>query len=268
MISAIIRVLSVGQSRGLIIALMVMMSWLIHLVVLLSLNFATTPWMLLIGSILLQTFLDTGLFITAHDAIHGLVYPPNHRINTGLGMLCAIAYAGLPYRKLAQNHWQHHQFPASAHDPDFHFRDSRMLESASFFRWYQHFMGQYLSGQQFTLMAIALFIGLGWGISPFNLLLLWGFPLLLSSLQLFYFGTYQPHRNLTLGKNRNRVNPSQPSPWLVSFVSCYHFGYHHEHHHHPEVPWWGLPTLYQRNNNSDCFPPANEDGSTENKRIL
>ena len=28
---------------------------------------------------------------------------------------------------------------------------------------------------------------------------------------------------------------------LVSFVSCYHFGYHWEHHVAPHVPWWRLP---------------------------
>jgi len=26
----------------------------------------------------------------------------------------------------------------------------------------------------------------------------------------------------------------------LSFLACYHFGYHFEHHARPDLPWWTL----------------------------
>ncbi|RPH99133.1 MAG: hypothetical protein EHM72_11965 [Calditrichaeota bacterium] len=30
---------------------------------------------------------------------------------------------------------------------------------------------------------------------------------------------------------------------IVSFLTCYHFGYHWEHHEYPGIPWWRLPAV-------------------------
>nr|MBA2748547.1 fatty acid desaturase [Tatlockia sp.] len=38
---------------------------------------------------------------------------------------------------------------------------------------------------------------------------------------------------------------TNPLPTWLSFITCYHFGYHYEHHEHPDVPWWGLPKVFQ-----------------------
>src|SRR6476469_7897248 len=46
------------------------------------------PYLLL----LLQTHLYTGLFITAHDGMHGLV-SANKRLNNGIGTLTALLFA-------------------------------------------------------------------------------------------------------------------------------------------------------------------------------
>jgi len=51
-----------------------------------------------------RTFIQTGLFIVAHDAIHGVVLPSNRRLNDGIGQLVLTLYALLPYEKLAFNH--------------------------------------------------------------------------------------------------------------------------------------------------------------------
>jgi beta-carotene ketolase (CrtW type) len=74
-----------------------------------------------------------------------------------------------------------------------------------------------------------------------RLLLFWTLPLLLSSLQLFLFGTYLPHRRAP-GRSSDRHRAvSLVWPELLSFLACYHFGYHWEHHCHPHLPWFRLP---------------------------
>ncbi|NEP16040.1 MAG: beta-carotene ketolase [Leptolyngbya sp. SIO4C1] len=237
--------LELPKLSGLLVSLAIFSGWLFHLSHLLSTELSVLHPAVLCGAILLQAFLNTGLFVTVHDAIHGLVCPTNRALNVLLGKLCATAYAFLPYRILATKHWLHHRYPVSAADPDFH-----GTKDASFLAWYLHFMAEYSGWKQFIQLASAVGIAsLVLQISPTNLVLFWAIPLLLSSLQLFYFGTYQPHRGIELGYPH--CARSQPLPWLLSLLACYHFGYHQEHHARPDVAWWALPALYQANCRSD-----------------
>ena len=66
----------------------------------------------------------------------------------------------------------------------------------------------------------------------------WALPALLSALQLFYFGTYQPHRSDAAPFEDNHRARTVERPVWLSFLTCYHFGYHLEHHRYPWVPWW------------------------------
>ena len=233
------RLLILSDAKAFFIALTIMGLWFYHLIVLLPVKFSAVHPSVLFGAILLQTFLNTGLFVTTHDAIHGLIYPTNRFINNSVGSLCALAYAFLSYETLCQKHWLHHRYPMSTADPDFH-----GPHSTSFLMWYLQFMRQYWGWQQF--MQLASIVGVvGWvfQLSPYNLILFWGVPLLLSSLQLFYFGTYRPHHNIE--HSSTHCARSDARPWLLSLLACYHFGYHQEHHERPDVPWWKLPTLYK-----------------------
>jgi len=83
-------------------------------------------------------------------------------------------------------------------------------------------------------------VRLGFDVPAVNLLLFWILPLLLSSMQLFYFGTYLPHRNHNGISDRHRARSSD-FPLMISFLTCYHFGYHWEHHEYPHLPWFKLP---------------------------
>ncbi len=78
-----------------------------------------------------------------------------------------------------------------------------------------------------------------------NLLLFWILPILLSTLQLFFFGTYLPHR-FAIGEAEKAGNShhaiSSNYPIVLSFLTCYHFGYHWEHHEYPFLPWYKLPS--------------------------
>ena len=71
-------------------------------------------------------------------------------------------------------------------------------------------------------------------------LFLW-LPPVLAALQLFTFGTWLPHRLPAHGHtNRHHAASSDLPSWL-SFLTCYHFGYHLTHHAFPWVAWWRLP---------------------------
>ena len=82
-----------------------------------------------------------------------------------------------------------------------------------------------------------------------QIVLLYGAPAILSSLQLFYFGTYRPHRHCdTSGGDGFSDRHNARSDGFGSFVSlatCFHFGYHLEHHRRPDVPWWALPGAHK-----------------------
>jgi beta-carotene ketolase (CrtW type) len=79
-----------------------------------------------------------------------------------------------------------------------------------------------------------------------NLVLFWILPSVLSTLQLFYFGTFLPHRESPdKFKDHHRAR-SNDYNIIFSFVTCYHFGYHWEHHQYPYVPWWKLPKVRQQ----------------------
>ena len=173
---------------GLAIVGTIFIAWLTSLLVLLRLE-SKLPLVLLLA-ILWQTFLYAGLFITAHDAMHNCVVPQHPKVNHSIGFLALLFYGWLPYRKLRKAHWQHHQYPASEADPDFHNgKDTHWL------LWYARFMHCYWSGWQFVAIAGTYhFLSRVLHVSETNLILFWAVPSLLSSAQLFYFGTFLAHR--------------------------------------------------------------------------
>lgn len=69
---------------GVIIAFTIFIFWLVFLVVLLSLDLPSHLGTI-VGGIVVQTFLYTGLFLTARDAIHSSIAPGKHRINRTIG---------------------------------------------------------------------------------------------------------------------------------------------------------------------------------------
>lgn len=194
-------------------------------------------------AVLLQTFLQTGLFIVAHDAMHGSLAPASPALNHRLGHCALALYACLPYRHCRRNHHRHHRFTAQPLDPDYH--NGRHSGPV---RWYARFMAGYLSLRQMTallaLWAVTLVL-----LSPLtstalpNLLLFWVLPLILSSIQLFLFGTYLPHRAPEREPGGEHRIGSTALPAALSLLSCYHFGCHWEHHAFPAAPWYALPGL-------------------------
>ncbi len=223
--------------RGLVIALSILFSWLLLLIYLLRLDWTEAP-LLALGGFVLQTFLYTGLFITAHDAMHGTIVPFKPSWNTWLGSVSVFFYAFMWYPYLKDQHQYHHRYPASGQDPDYHSEDK-----PGFFAWYLKFLLHYIRWWQVLGIAIVFnilhhVVGIPLG----NLLLFWVVPSILSTFQLFYFGTFLPHRETAEAfPDQHRAN-SLNFGVFWSFLSCYHFGgYHHEHHLYPGTPWWLLP---------------------------
>ena len=200
----------------------------------------SAQWPLALGVIALQTFLYTGVFITAHDAMHGTACWRHPRINALLGRLALWGYALFSLKKLTAAHRAHHGHPGTHDDPDYH--DGTRT---SFFGWYGTFLWRYISVWQILGMALVFNLLLhGLGISELSLLLFWVLPSLLSTLQLFFFGTYLTHRPVPAAPwADDHKARSNAWPAWASFLSCYHFGYHLEHHHTPHAPWWRLPSL-------------------------
>lgn len=185
--------------------------------------------------IMMQAYLFTGLFITSHDAMHGTV-SKNRRVNNFIGALCSGLFAFLSYKKLFKNHFLHHTHPGTGSDPDF------CIHSNNFFVWWFTFLKRYVTLIQIILVALA-----------FNLLKIyydessiWAFyviPVILSTFQLFYFGTYRPHRQPHTEHMLPHNSRTQKSNHIIAMASCYFFGYHSEHHSFPKTPWWQLYKL-------------------------
>ena len=230
--------------KGLAIGLTIIITWGGQTVFLLNREVSGTFRYLIPVMFILQTFLYTGLFITTHDAMHGLVLPKHPALNNYIGCLAVLLYALFSYTKLNKKHQEHHKFPASDKDPDFHDGKHR-----SFLAWYVNFLSNYLSLTQIIGMAIIFnILKHVLGIPTANLLLFWVIPAISSTFQLFYFGTYLPHRELTSGyTDRHRARSNSYSAWL-SFLTCYHFGYHWEHHAYPQIPWWQLSKIRKQLN--------------------
>ncbi len=208
-------------------AMLIIFLWMLSITMLMRFDFSFSNPLIYIF-VLIQMHLYTGLFITAHDAMHGTVAPANKKLNNFIGQLCTLFYAVFPFQKLNREHHKHHKFVHTAEDPDYY--------EGNFFKWYFQFIKQYLSWWQVVAMAIIYNI-LKIYIPEKNLLMFWVIPSLLSTLQLFYFGTYLPHK----GEHQNiHHSKTQSKNHIWAFFTCYFFGYHYEHHDSPGTPWWKL----------------------------
>ncbi len=224
--------------KGIAIGLTIIGLWAGSLIFWLSWDISKVNIFWIGTAIASQTFLYTGVFITAHDAMHCAIFPQNRQINHLIGRVAVFLYALFSYQKLLKNHWLHHRHPASETDPDFY--DSNWLG------WYFKFFSRYFSWMQISGLGIIFHVLNYFAIfDAENMFLFWVIPSLLSSVQLFYFGTYLPHREPEGGYTNHHRCQSNSLSTFWSFITCYHFGYHEEHHEYPHLPWWQLPIIRQ-----------------------
>lgn len=228
---------------GLALAALIAGSWLgLHAFAMFvfELSWANLPLAVVMAAV--QCWLSVGVFIVCHDAMHGSLAPGWRRSNAAIGTVLLFLYAGFRWRVLRDAHFAHHKLAGHKGDPDFDEGNP-----AHFTRWYATFFKRYFGWQ--SLVFVHLVVGIYWlviGIPMVQIVLLYGAPALLSSLQLFYFGTYRPHRHIDGERANERFADSHNARTdgfgrLASLVTCFHFGYHLEHHRRPDVPWWALP---------------------------
>jgi len=228
---------------GLVLSALVFGSWLLTHVG------AALYYPLLLAAL---CWLDVGLFILAHDCMHGTLAPAWPRLHRPLGRLLLTLYAGFSFDHMLAKHRAHHAVPGSQGDPDFHDAPHHR-----FWPWYLAFVGAYTTLRQaLTITALFWPIVIFGGVEPERLLLFWALPGVLSSLQLFYFGTFLPHvpRRIPF-PDEHRARSNQYTEAL-SLLSCFHFGYHHEHHLYPERAWWELPRVREA---QSALPTARHD---------
>ncbi len=229
-------------ATGLSLAAAVCGVWLaLHVagMALVEVRWTTLPLVLVMAAV--QCWLSVGMFIVAHDAMHGSLAPGRPRLNAAVGGTLLFLYAGFAWRRMRDAHFAHHRAPGSADDPDFD-----AVHPRSGIRWYATFLRRYFGwpsvayvGSVVTLYQFVL------GVPLANIVLLYALPAIASSVQLFYFGTFRPHRHAhddaTFVDHHNAR--SEAFGPLVSLATCFHFGYHHEHHLNPATPWWALPSV-------------------------
>ncbi len=236
-----VEIVRATKYRGLWVALSLIGIWAISTVTLFGLDLARLPnWLRIVG-FAWQMFLYVGLFVTAHDGMHGSIVPSNPQLNDAIGRFVLFAYAMFPFAKMRRMHDRHHDIPARSGDPDFH--DGK---HQNFFAWYFNFMGNYWSWLRLVLLILTFHaVHQVFGVPEVNLAAFWVFPSVMSSFQLFFFGTFLPHRQPINGYVNQSHSTSTPFPEFWSFISCYHFGYHEEHHDLPHLAWWQLPTAHK-----------------------
>lgn len=194
-------------------------------------------WALALPLVAVLSWLSVGLFIVAHDAMHGSLAPGRPAVNRSFGRLTLLLYAGFWMDRLTPKHFDHHKHVGTGDDPDF-----SEDHPTRFLPWYRQFMVRYFGMREFlVLSAIVWTYVLLLGAPIGNLLLFWAVPAIMSSVQLFYFGTYLPHRHEDAPFADEHRARSINYGVLASLVTCFHFGYHREHHLSPGTPWWALP---------------------------
>ncbi|NCC12638.1 MAG: fatty acid desaturase [Spirochaetia bacterium] len=219
---------------GIFIASTVILAWAGHLVWTLSLDSVEFSSVMVYIHILVQAYLYTGLFITAHDSMHGSV-ARNRKVNDAFGQLALWLFAAFRYRPMFKKHMKHHHYSGTAEDPDFSVKSQHPI------RWFFHFFFNYVTVVQLITMAALFNIGrYVFGIPLVNLIVFWVVPAFLATFQLFYFGTYRPHRLPHTPSMEPHNARTQEKNHLWAMVSCWFFGYHWEHHEFPRMPWWRL----------------------------
>ena len=217
---------------GVTIALLIIFIWGSHLFYILSSVSVNPLDPVFYIHILLQAYFYTGLFITAHDAMHKTV-SRKRIINKLIGGTASFLFAGLSYNRLVENHMKHHKFAGTENDPDF------SVHHSNFILWWLQFMYRYTTLTQLIVMG-AVFNLLDIWFDQISIWFFWVIPAFLGTLQLFYFGTYLPHKRPHSHSMEPHKARSQKKNHLLAMLSCYFFGYHFEHHEHPHIPWWQL----------------------------
>ena len=182
-----------------------------------------SPWLV---------FCFTGLFILAHEAIHGTLLPGHPRLGHALGWLFAFAYAGMDYRTLRARHREHHAAPGRAEDPDAH-------QSGRFLPHFLGFIYRYLRIWQVALLVL---VGNQLGQAGHTRAMLCAYvgPVVASTLVVFTVGIFLVHHpklwRAGVADERHR-SVGVDLGGAGSLLAILFFNTHWLHHEHPHLTW-------------------------------
>src|SRR5918998_5859922 len=104
---------------GVGLALSIIAAWLaLHVGGVFFYRFEAWGWAPAVALIAASCWLSIGLFIVAHDCMHGSLAPFRPRLNLWIGRLCLGLYAAFSYDRLIAKHFAHHRAPGLPEDPD------------------------------------------------------------------------------------------------------------------------------------------------------
>ncbi|MEL6360186.1 MAG: fatty acid desaturase [Pseudomonadota bacterium] len=225
-----------GEWKGIAIASLVIGAWAGHL--LFALTQAEIFSFMTPVHIAVQSILNVGLFITAHDAIHGTLAPGRRKLNDAFGRAALFLYAAFDWESTARLHHKHHEAPATTDDPDY--KDG---VNERFWPWIGAFAVRYYGWKNLAMMFLHVGAATIIAQSYWKMLVFFAVPAWASAVQLFYFGVYLPHKTPPGGHYHPHRAVTVDLPEWLSFLTCFHFGYHEEHHDAPATPWWRLPAV-------------------------
>ena len=192
------------------------------------------PWAMVL-TIPVNACCFTGLFILAHEAIHGTLVPGFPRLGHALGRLFATVYALVDYDLLRARHHEHHAHVGTDADPDFD-GDGRLLLHGA------RFMRRYLRWYSVPLLALA---GNALGQRGYSAAMIGAYvaPVLLSTLIVFTVGIHLVHHPKLVEKYAR--NDTQRSVCIDfgrvgSALLILNFNTHWLHHARPRLSWWEL----------------------------
>lgn len=192
------------------------------------------PWAMIV-TIPVNACCFTGLFILAHEAIHGTLLPEFPRLGHVLGRVFASVYALVDYDLLRANHARHHRHVGTTDDPDYD-AEGRILVHAA------RFMRRYLRWYSIPVLALA---GHALGQRGFSLAMIGAYvaPVLLSTAIVFTVGIHLVHHPVLVAKyapNDDQRAVCIDFGRVGSMLLILNFNTHWLHHAQPRLSWWEL----------------------------
>src|SRR5690349_3608944 len=119
-------------------------------------RFERDAWWLAPCFVALLSWLFVGVFIVAHDCMHGALAPRLSGLERPLGHVCLWLYAALDYDALRAAHRVHHALPGTSSDPDF----APAASGTAFWPWYLAFLRRYITLRQLIALTAAFHLSL------------------------------------------------------------------------------------------------------------
>ena len=157
----------------------------------------------------------SGCSSVAHDCMHGSLAPGHPSVNRLVGTACVAFYAAFSYSKLFEKHHEHHRHFGHREGPGLQSSAPAQFRSLVS-RIFQGTTSRFANSAILTVILIFYIWGLGATIP--NVLGFWALPAIGSSLQLFFFGTFLPHRDT----GQPLCGPA-PGPAVTSTPGCCRF---------------------------------------------